>query len=255
MSTRAPALASGLAILRLLAGTTEPLPAGVLASRLGLPRSSVYHLLSALTEAGFVVGYPAEHAYGLGPGAFEIGTGYLRQQRLERLGRPVLDELVRRVRVTAHLGILLGQELLYLVKQSPAGARSEPLPKLVTEVGIRLPAHLTASGRALLAALPDAEFRAIYPTGAALTGRTGAGPASVTALRRLIEAERAGGFSEEDGHISAGIASVAVAARDRTGRPVAAISVSVRSRELAGRRSRLIAEAGRSAGLLSRRLG
>ena len=53
----------------------------MLASRLGLPRSSAYHLLGVLIEAGFVVHYPEERGYGLGLGAFEIGTGYLRQER------------------------------------------------------------------------------------------------------------------------------------------------------------------------------
>lgn len=237
-------------MLRELAAATEPLPASVLADRVGLPRSSAYHLLAVLGEGGFVVHYPAERAYGLGLGAFEIGTGYLRQERLQRLGNPVLQGLVRRTRATAHLGILLGQELLYLLKQEPR----QPVG-LVTDVGVRLPAHLTASGRAVLAALPVAEFAAIYPDSAPLTARSGAGPATVTALRELVEAERAAGISEEDGHISPGIASVAVAVRDRTGRPVAAISVSLRSRELAGRRDLLVAETRRAAGLLSRRLG
>lgn len=250
MATRAPALVSGLAVLRLLAGTTEPVPAALLAGRLGLPRSSVYHLLGALIAEGFVVHYPEDHGYGLGPAAFEIGTGYLRQQRLERLGRPVLATLVRRSRATAHLGILLGQELLYLIKYEP----TQPLG-LVTDVGVRLPAHLTASGRAVLAALPVAEFRAIYPGSAQLVGRTGGGPTSIGQLRRLVDAERLAGISEEDGHVSPGIASVAVAVRDRTGRPVAAISVSVRSRELATRRDRLASEVHRAAAALTRRLG
>ncbi|MDQ2837930.1 MAG: IclR family transcriptional regulator [Actinomycetota bacterium] len=250
MNTRAPALVSGLALMRQLATATEPVQAAVLATRLDLPRSSVYHLLGVLTEAGFVVHYPEDHAYGLGLGAFEIGTGYLRQARLERLGRPVLVGLVRSSRATAHLGILLGQELLYLVKQEAPHSVG-----LVTDVGVRLPAHLTASGRALLAALPVPEFHAIYPASAQLADRTGSGPTTVTALRQLIDTEREAGRSEEDGHVSPGIGSVAVAVRDRTGRPVVAISVSVRSRELAARRSRLVAETGRAAALLGRRLG
>jgi DNA-binding IclR family transcriptional regulator len=250
MTDRAPALAAGLGVLRQLAQSTEPLPASTLATRLGLPRSSVYHLLGVLVDAGFVVHFPEDRAYGLGIGAFEIGTGYLRQERLERLGRPLLTSLVRTTRATAHLGILLGQELLYLLKEHPQNS-----PDLVTDVGIRLPAHLTASGRAVLAALPENEFRAIYPASAQLTARTGTGPHTVAELRRLIEVERATGVSEEDGHVSSGIASIAVVARDRTGRPVAAISVSLRSRELAGRREHLVEATNRAAALLSRRLG
>jgi hypothetical protein len=87
-----------------------------------------------------------ERRYGLGVAAFEVGSAYLRQDGLERLARPLLRELVDAVGGTAHLGVLDGRDVLYLGKEQGA----EPAV-LVTEVGVRLPAHLTASGRALLA--------------------------------------------------------------------------------------------------------
>ncbi len=247
--TRAPALGTGLDILRLLA-STGPAPAATIARRLAQPRSSVYHLLGVLTEQGFIARYPQERTYGLGVAAFEIGTAYLRQDRLERLGRPVLARAVGSTRATAHLGILLGRELLYLLKEQPA----RPV-ELVTDVGVRLPAHLTASGRALLAALPPAERDAIYPRGAPLVDRTGRGPRTVAALHRLLADERRTGLSVEDGHVSAGIASLAAAALDRAGRPAAAISVSVPATELARRREALSAAVTQAARTLSRHLG
>jgi DNA-binding IclR family transcriptional regulator len=249
MPTRAPALGSGLDVLRVLASVTGPVPASTIARRLGLPRSSTYHLLGVLCQAGFVAHYPEERAYALGVATFEIGTAYLRQDRLERLGRPVLARLVSSTRSTAHLGILLGRELLYLLKEEPA----RPVP-LVTDVGLRLPAHLTASGRALLAALPRTEFDAIYPPGAPLVDRTGRGPRTVAGLHRVIADELAAGVSTEDGYVTAGIASVAVASRDHTGRPVAAISVSVPAAVLSARRPALVAAVTRSAATLTRRL-
>ena len=154
----APALSAGLAVLKLLAAATAPQSAGVIARDLGLPRSTTYRLLGVLADGGFVTHFPEDRAYGLGVATFEVGTAFLRQDRLERLGRPVLARLAASTRSTAHLGILLGREVLYLLKEQPP--RAVPL---VTEVGVRLPAHLTASGRALLAALPVVEFRAIYP--------------------------------------------------------------------------------------------
>ena len=48
--------------------------------------------------------------------------------------------------------------MLYVIEERAPGR-----PPLVTEVGVRLPAHLTASGRAILAALPTAQVRALYP--------------------------------------------------------------------------------------------
>ncbi len=247
---RAPALSTGLAVLRLLAAATEPLPAAAIAQRLDLPRSSAYHLLGVLVEQGFVLHYPQERRYGLGVATFELGTAYLRQERLERLGRPVLTRLVVATRASAHLGILLGRDLLYLLKEDPRRS-----PALVTEVGVRLPAHLTASGRALLAALGEAERRAIYPAGAALTRRGSAGPRTVTGLWRLLDEERVAGVSVEDGHVTPGFASVAAAARDRSGRPVASVSVTVPGADLDARREELATAVVRAARALSRPLG
>jgi DNA-binding IclR family transcriptional regulator len=237
-------------VLRLLASATAPLSAGVIARDLGLPRSTTYRLLGVLADGGFVTHFPEDRAYGLGVATFEIGTAFLRQDRLERLGRPVLARLASSTRSTAHLGILLGREVLYLLKEQP------PRPvSLVTEVGVRLPAHLTASGRALLAALPVVEFRAIYPDAAALAERTDAGPRTVRELRRLVEAERETGISVEDGHVSVGIASLAVAVRDRAGRPLAAIGVSLPSEQLPERREALTAAIERASQALRRRIG
>ena len=54
--------------------------------------------------------------------------------------------------------MLHGRDVLYVVEERAPGR-----PPLVTDVGVRLPAHLTASGRAILAALPAAQVRALYP--------------------------------------------------------------------------------------------
>jgi len=80
-----PASTRTLVVLRALAAAPGPLTAAGLARDLDLPRSSVYHLLSAMAAEGFVVHYPEDERWGLGVAAFEIGTAYLRQEPLERL--------------------------------------------------------------------------------------------------------------------------------------------------------------------------
>ena len=129
---------------------------------LRLPRSTTYALLAELEGAGFVVHLPEERRYGLGVGAFEIGTAYLRQEPLARLARPVLTRLVEAVGQSAHLAVLHGREVLYVVEERAPGR-----PRLVTDVGVRLPAQLTASGRAVLAGLSAAQVRALFPDASA----------------------------------------------------------------------------------------
>jgi DNA-binding IclR family transcriptional regulator len=219
-----PAVSRAVALLRSLASRAAPVPAAVLARDLDLPRSTVYHLLAVLEAEGFVVHLPDSRAYGLGVGVFELGSAYLRNDPLERLARPLLIGLVEQTGQTTHLGVLHGRETLYLLKEQPRGAIA-----LVTEVGVRLPAHLTAVGRAMLAMLPRAQVRALYPTRAEFVDRTGSGPSTPIALRDLLSFERVRGWSEEDGHITAGIASVGACVLDYGGRPAAAIGCTFAS--------------------------
>ncbi|MEI6373976.1 MAG: IclR family transcriptional regulator [Actinomycetes bacterium] len=224
-----PAATRTLLVMRALAGAPGPLTAAGLARDLGLPRSSVYHLLSAMEAEGFVVHYPEDERWGLGLAAFEIGTAYLRQEPLERLARPLLAGLAQRASQTApcvaHVGVLHGRETLYLALHELA---TSPVT-VVADVGVRLPASLTASGRALLAALPAAQVRALFPSRDAFVDRTGRGPTTPRSLTALLRTESARGWAEEDGFITDGFASVAAAALDRNERPVASIGLTFRS--------------------------
>lgn len=223
-ANQVPAARRAVALLRELATHSGPVPASQLARALDLPRSSTYHLLTALEEEGFVTHLPEEHRYVLGVSAFELGTAFLRQDRLQRLARPLLVDLAEAHHLTAHLGVLDGRDVMYVVKEHPRGT-----PPLVTEVGVRLPAHLTASGRALLAGLPAAQVRALYPGRGPLSDRTGRGPSTPTELREVLAADRQKGWSHEVGEVEDGFASVAVAATDHQGRPAAAVTLTGRA--------------------------
>jgi DNA-binding IclR family transcriptional regulator len=221
-SSDVPALRRGLAVLRLLAGRAGPVTAGFVARELGLPRSTTYHLLAELTAAGFVTHLPEERRYGLGLAAFELGTAYLRHDPLERLARPVLRALLSRTGQTAHLGVLHGGETLYLLREQPP----HPHATVVTDVGVRLPAQLPASGRAMLGLLPASQVRALFPR--RFVRRTSRGPAHLPDLRRLLALERRRGWAVEDGYVTPGFASVAAPVLDHGGHPIAAISTTFR---------------------------
>lgn len=253
--TNVPAASRALLILRTLAKAGSPLPAAAISTRVGIPRSSTYHLLTAMQESGFVMHFPEEERWGLGVGAFELGSAYLRHDPLERQARPLLTKLVRETEnqlpAVAQLGILQGAELLYLVRELP----HRPVT-LVTDVGVRLPAHLTASGRAILAGLEPAQVRATFAGNATFVDRTGLGPKNLRELSGLLKAEGAAGFSSEDGFITAGFSSIAVAAKNHLGMPVAAIALTFRSEDADANLRKDLATALRAAGAeLGKRLG
>ena len=218
----APALRRGLAVLQLLAARPSPVSASAIARDLGLPRSTTYELLTELAAAGFAIHLPGERRWGLGLSAFEIGSAYLRGEPLERIGRPVIARLSAATSTTAHLGVLHGAEMLYLGKERRSGG----LLTLVTEVGVRLPAALTATGLSILAHLPADQVRAVFPDRTSFVLRTGRGPETLPPLRRDLAAVRRRGWAVEDGLVSAGTASVAAAVFDHHARPIAALGVT-----------------------------
>lgn len=222
-SSDVPALRRGLAVLRVLAEHAGPVSAATICRQLGLARSTTYHLLAELQAAGFVTHLPDERRYGLGIAAFELGSAYLRHDPLERLAGPILRELVDVHGHTAHLGVLHGNESLYLIKERPARPET-----VVTDVGVRLPGHLTASGRSILARLPKAQTRALFPDTRQFVRRTPRGPRQLAELRRRLADERRLGWAVEDGFVTENFASVAYPVLDHSGHPIAAISMTFR---------------------------
>ena len=175
-----------------------------------------------MVDEGFVVHLADEHRYGLGVAAFEVGSGYARQEPLQRLARRPLAALVDEVGHSAHLVVLHGRDVLYVLEERAPGR-----PPLVTDVGVRLPAHLTASGRAILAAAPAC------PGAGALPGPVGVRrPAPASARPRSPRSgsccPRRGSAATppRTGEVTPGLASVASAVLDHNGHPVAGVAVT-----------------------------
>ncbi|MGI9822342.1 IclR family transcriptional regulator [Agromyces sp. Marseille-Q5079] len=253
-ASKVPAADQTLAILSHLAAQRGPVPAATIAQALGIPRSTAYHLLAVMAERGFVVHLPEERRYGLGIAAFELSSGFSRQQPLARLGRPLVAALVDRLGESGHLAVLHGRDVLYLVEE-----RAPRRPSLVTDVGVRLPAHLTATGRAMLAQLPPAQLRALYPDRAAFASRhsspeAGAAEWTYGRLKRVLADVRTRGWAAEDGEVTPGLASAGAPVVDHLGWPAAAIAVTFPDDAEAALRERVVAEVLDAAATLARRI-
>lgn len=252
--TKVPAASRTLAVLKALAKSGQPTTAAALAQKVGVPRSSIYQLLEVLEAEGFVIHFEDESRWGLGVAAFELGSAYLRHDPLERVARPILAKLARSAEkhtpAVAQLGVLHGTETLYLLKELP----TQPV-SVVTEIGVRLPAHLTASGRALLAEISPAQLKATFGS-KELINRTGVGPKNLRELSLLLNSEKQKGFAIESGHITAGYSSIAAAAKNHLRIPIASLALTFReehtSIELVDALAKLVKD---SADELSKRLG
>jgi DNA-binding IclR family transcriptional regulator len=250
MANNVPAAAQALDVLELLARHVSPLPAAAIGRDLGLPRSTTYHLLAALRERGFVVHLPDERRWGLGVAAFALGSAYTRQEPLRWIARTVLTDLVATTGHNGHFAMLHGADVLYVIEERAPGRES-----LVTEAGVRLPAHLTASGLAMLAALPDEQVRALAGGRGPLVRRHDAGPRTLTELRRALVDIRRAGHATEDGYVTPGFASVAAPVLDHAGHPVAAVALTFPAAAVGdARRGELAVAARRAADEVARRI-
>jgi DNA-binding IclR family transcriptional regulator len=225
-------------VLAVLARYARPVPTMTLARECDIPKSSTHHLLNSMRAADFVVYYESERAWGLGIAVFELGSAYLRSRPLQQLGRPLLVALTAATGQTSHLAILHGHEALYLDKERPQDGG----PALVTEVGVRLPAHLTAVGQAILASLPDAQLGAIYGHGD-LVCRTGVGVDAMDVLRARLAETRDRGWAYEESMTSEGICCVAAPVISHEGFAVASIGLTFAARDATNRHVRRTADA------------
>ena len=252
--SQVPAADKTLDVLLVLARAAGPIAAATISRETGIAKSSLYHLLKAMAAKGFVAQLDNAQ-WGLGVSAFEVGSAYIRHEPMERRARPLLAAAIARIRfvgsVVGHVGILRGSDTLYLLKES-----SDHNITLVTDVGVRLPASLTASGRAMLAHLPDSQVRALFPNRTAFVDRTGCGPQSLAQLRQYLDAERRVGYATEESFISDGYSSVASAVFDHLGQPVAAIGMTFRTEKIDDANRGILIEAVKdSASKLTSRIG
>jgi DNA-binding IclR family transcriptional regulator len=175
-----------LAILELMTRAERPLGLAEIARDLKLPKTSALSLLRALSASSFAEVDDAGR-YRLGVRSFEVGAGYLRTMTPVRAVERELEWLTQELDVTSHFAVLEGDDVLYLAKHDPPGMAL----KLASSVGARLPAAITAVGKAQLAFAPKPGLTT-----------TNSGPAEHAEVRRL-------GYAIDDGDTVAGIRCVA----------------------------------------------
>jgi IclR family KDG regulon transcriptional repressor len=215
-----PAVIRALDILELFLGRAE-LSAREVMDRLDLPRTTVHELLVTLVERSYLVTVPGQPVrYRLGLPVFELGAAFAGRLDLVREAQGVARDVAAACDEAVHVAVLDGADVIYLVKVDS----THPV-RMVSGVGLRLPAHCTAVGKILLAGLRRAELDAVL-TKDPLPGMT---PASITdpdRLRQHLDGVRADGLAADLGESDSAMRCVAAGVRDHSGAVVAAMSLS-----------------------------
>ncbi|KAA9161089.1 IclR family transcriptional regulator [Amycolatopsis acidicola] len=217
-----PAVLRAADVLELFLGTEPSLSAAQITARLDLPRSTVHELLTTLVARRYLDKQAGEETmYRLGPVLLELGSRY--QQRLEFAAEA--DTVARSVAAqcgeTVHVGVLDGLDVVYVSKID-----STHSVRLISEVGVRLPAHCTAVGKVLLAGLPEAELTAALK-GHKLAALTERSITSRSVLLAQLKEVRANGKASERSESNVDAGCVAAPVVDASGSWVAAMSISI----------------------------
>jgi DNA-binding IclR family transcriptional regulator len=149
-----PALEKGLDLLEALAAQPEPRSQADLARALGRSPSEIFRMLACLERRGYIVKESASGRYGLTLRLYELAHTHTPVDQILHAAEGPMRDLARRVRESAHLSVLSEGKLLVLSQ-----VESQNRTRVSVEVGARFPAVRTASGRVLLAHLPQDDLR------------------------------------------------------------------------------------------------
>jgi DNA-binding IclR family transcriptional regulator len=203
-----------ISLIEILAGEPGGLELGDIAHRIDLPKSAVHRLLTTLLARGWAVQEPATQAYALSLRCAMLAFRNLDARRLPDMAQGALDALARATGEYCRLAVVEGEGLVWVgrAQGATAGLRYEP------DMGDEVVLHATATGKAWLATLPEAEalrivcargFRASRPLG----------PRSVKTvdeLRRHLAQTRARGYAIAIEEGEPGTVALAVAFRADT---------------------------------------
>ncbi len=220
-----------------------------IAARAAREKSQVSRVLKVLAECGFVERDPDTLKYSLSWELFALAAR-AGDQRLLTAAPALLSELVEQLGETAHLSVLRGPEVLTLLSEQPPHAI-----RAVGWSGRRVPAHCTASGRALLLDHDLAALEDVFGDEPLAALAAPAAPQTLAELHKRILASRTLGWCRVDGEFEPGLVAAAAPVRGLRGRIVAAVNVSAPEFRFSGR----LEEAGpaikHAADRLSARLG
>lgn len=211
-----------------------PATLGELARRTGIAKSTVHRVCSAMSDRGWVAREDATGCLALGPRIAWLARATPATALIGAF-RVVAAEIVARHNETTCLALLDGEDSVFIAKQET----THPV-RLVTAVGGRLPAFAAASGRVMLADLPEELVSARYsraelvtPTGVRMT---------LGGLQECLRRARARGFAENVDETALGLHCVA-APIGPAGRVAAALTICVPSGRMTDERHEVLVEA------------
>jgi IclR family acetate operon transcriptional repressor len=218
---RIQSVARALLMLDTIASFAREASLSEIAKASGLNISTCHHLLATLVDGGYVGKVAGRRSYVLGARVIHLGHACLRQVDLPQRAERFVERINVATGETVHLAVLQGDTVMTLVKREARHAiRIE-----TSQLGTPDAPHATATGKAMLAWLPEDTIRRIV----SVRGITRFTESTITKWPALIEElrlVRRNGYAMDREEFQRGVTCVGSAIRDHQGAVVGALSAS-----------------------------
>lgn len=215
-----PAVTRALTLLDHLAQQREPMSLAQLTHELALPKSSVHGLCNTLMSFGYLRRQP-DGAFLIGPRVMSLAEAFVSGTDVAREFNAQWADAGAPPEETVVLSVLSGTDALYVAVRNSA----RPLG-LAFNVGMRLPAYLSGSGRAMLAYRAPDQVRELFVDGLDVH-LTRKGPRGIEGLLKELALSRKRGYSIDDEWVREGVYSFGAPVFDASGQAVAGVAVCI----------------------------
>jgi IclR family transcriptional regulator, KDG regulon repressor len=213
-------LSRAFAILEAVARHREGIGLAELSKLVGLHNSTTFHLAKTMVSLGYIRQERDSKRYRVGRPLFALAASALDEIEMVNVATPIMEELSRQTGESSHFAVRMGDAVVVIARTSGPGAF-----QLTDRVGVVRPAHCTALGKIILAALrPDQLKRFLERV--ELTPSTKKSITEPAVLLREIAEIRRSAVAFDDGEFNPEVRCVAVPVYNFTGDVVGALGVS-----------------------------
>ena len=211
-------------ILRFIAAQGTKWSIRDLSTALDIPRTSVHRIFKLLTIDGILAFDPKTKRYHWGPEMIRIARSVYQSTEMRELALPILREIVNKCNETATLA-LYDRPTQQIIFADQVQCEQNILYK--TPIGVRLPIHAGASGKAIMASLPEKDIEGIIASGLQrITARTVVEPER---LKKQLSEIRRKGYAESCGERSPEAVAIACPFFDSNSNVLGSVLVTIPS--------------------------
>ncbi|WP_024518638.1 IclR family transcriptional regulator [Bradyrhizobium sp. Tv2a-2] len=213
-------LARAFSILEEVARSRDGINLAELSRKVGLHNSTTFHLVKTMVSLGYIRQIKDDKRYRIGRPLFALAANALDEIEMVSLATPVLEDLSRETGESGHFAVPMGDSVVVIARTAGTGAF-----QLTERVGVVRPAHCTALGKVILAALKP-ELLDGFLKRVELAPVTQNSITDAAALRKNIEDVRQSGIAFDDGEFNPEVRCIAVPVKDFTGQIMGAVGIS-----------------------------